>query len=154
RYGRETAFPGKAAAFLGQLAARHQGGDIGRADVLREFHLRSGLAVTFLDRQARLERQEGLDSLRRQVIGQEAALAAGTDAIGIAKAQLNDPDRPLGVFLFLGPTGVGKTECARALARYLFGADDRLLRFDLNEYGEPGSAARLVGTFDRPEGLL
>jgi len=154
RYGRETAFPGKAAAFLGQLAARHQGGDIGRADVLREFHLRSGLAVTFLDRQARLERHEVLDSLRRQVMGQDAALEAAADAIGVAKARLNDPDRPLGVFLFLGPTGVGKTECARALARYLFGADDRLLRFDLNEYCEPGSAARLAGTFDRPEGLL
>jgi ATP-dependent Clp protease ATP-binding subunit ClpA len=154
RYGRETAFPGKAATFLGQLAARHQRGEAGRADVLREFHLRSGLAVTFLDRQARLDRQEVLDSLRKQVIGQDTALEAVTDAIGVAKARLNDPDRPLGVFLFLGPTGVGKTECAKALARYLFGGDDRLLRFDLNEYCEPGSAARLVGTFDQPEGLL
>jgi ATP-dependent Clp protease ATP-binding subunit ClpA len=154
RYGRETAFPGKAAAFLCQLAVRHQDGDVSRTDVLSEFHLRSGLAVTFLDRQARLDRREVLDNLRRQVIGQDAALEAATDAIGVAKARLNDPDRPLGVFLFLGPTGVGKTECAKALARYLFGADDRLLRFDLNEYGEPGSAARLVGTFDRPEGLL
>jgi ATP-dependent Clp protease ATP-binding subunit ClpA len=154
RYGRETAFPGKAATFLGQLAARHQRGDAGRADVLREFHLRSGLAVTFLDRQARLDRQDVLDSLRQQVIGQDAALEAVTDAIGVAKARLNDPDRPLGVFLFLGPTGVGKTECAKALARFLFGGDDRLLRFDLNEYCEPGSAARLVGTFDQPEGFL
>jgi DNA polymerase III delta prime subunit len=67
---------------------------------------------------------------------------------------INDPDRPLGVFLFLGPTGVGKTECAKAVARYLFGNADRLLRFDLNEYGEPGASARLVGTFAQPEGLL
>jgi ATP-dependent Clp protease ATP-binding subunit ClpA len=154
RYGGGAAFPGKAATFLRQLATKHQGGDAGRDDALREFHLRSGLAVTFLDRHARLDRDLVLLSLRRHVVGQEAALEAAADVIGVAKARLNDPGRPLGVFLFLGPTGVGKTECARALTRYLFGADDRLLRFDLNEYGEPGSAARLVGTFDRPEGLL
>jgi ATP-dependent Clp protease ATP-binding subunit ClpA len=99
-------------------------------------------------------RQGVLEALARQVVGQEPALEAAADAIAIAKARLNDPGRPLGVFLFLGPTGVGKTECAKAIARYLFGDAERLLRFDLNEYGEPGAAARLVGTFAQPEGLL
>jgi ATP-dependent Clp protease ATP-binding subunit ClpA len=184
RYARGVAFPGKAAAFLRQLAIKYQGGrtdedrdrdssdesaqalieslfappsavkEVGRTHVLNEFRRRSGLAVTFLDRQARLNRQEVFDKLAEQVIGQDEALHAAADAISVAKARLNDPDRPLAVFLFLGPTGVGKTECAKVLARYLFGDEERLLRFDLNEYGEPGSAARLVGTFSQPEGLL
>jgi DNA polymerase III delta prime subunit len=157
RYVRDAAFPGKGAAFLHQLAVKFQNKrdePVTRAAALAEFHLRSGLAVTFLDRQARLARKEVLESLGRQVVGQDAALNAAADAITVAKARLNDPDRPLGVFLFLGPTGVGKTECAKAVARYLFGNTDRLLRFDLNEYGEPGASARLVGTFTQPEGLL
>src|SRR5262249_45537500 len=76
------------------------------------------------------------------------------DVLAIAKARLNDPDRPLASFLFLGPTGVGKTQCARAVARYLFKDADHLVRFDMNEFPQPGSAARLAGTFDNPEGLL
>ena len=72
----------------------------------------------------------------------------------MAKARLHDPDRPLAAVLFLGPTGVGKTECAKAISRTLFGDADRLLRFDLNEFNQPGAAARLVGTFAQPEGLL
>src|SRR5262249_39639188 len=70
------------------------------------------------------------------------------------KARLNDPERPLASFLFLGPTGVGKTQCAKALATYLFGDAEKLIRFDMNEFIEPGAAARLVGTFYSPEGLL
>jgi ATP-dependent Clp protease ATP-binding subunit ClpA len=157
RYVRDAAFPGKGAALLHQLAVKFQNKrdePVSRAAALAEFHLRSGLAVTFLDRQARLARNEVLESLGGQVIGQDAALHAAANAVTVAKARLNDPDRPLGVFLFLGPTGVGKTECAKAVARYLFGSADRLLRFDLNEYGEVGASARLVGTFAQPEGLL
>ncbi|TMQ31891.1 MAG: ATP-dependent Clp protease ATP-binding subunit, partial [Planctomycetota bacterium] len=154
RYGGGTAFPGKAASLLRQLAVRHHGAEVTRLAALDEFHVRSGLAVTFLDRQARLDREEILQSMSRQVIGQDAALHAAADVIGIAKARLNDPDRPLAAFLFLGPTGVGKTHCAKAIAAYLFGDADRLVRFDLNEYAEPGSVTRLVGTFRQPEGLL
>jgi ATP-dependent Clp protease ATP-binding subunit ClpA len=154
RYARQVAFPGKAATFLRQLAVKYHRSAVRRDDALKEFHLRSGLAVSFLDRRARLEREDVLDGLSGQVIGQDAALEAAADAVTVARARLNDPNRPLAVFLFLGPTGVGKTECARAVARYLFGDEERLLRFDLNEYGEPGAAARLVGSFGQPEGLL
>ena len=154
RYARGVAFPGKAATFLRQLAVKHRGEAVTRADALAEFHVRSGLAVTFLDRQAKLERRDVLDALGQRVIGQDAALDAAADVIAVAKARLNDPDRPLASFLFLGPTGVGKTQCAKAVAAYLFGDADRLLRFDLNEFSAAGSAARLVGTFDQPEGLL
>jgi ATP-dependent Clp protease ATP-binding subunit ClpA len=166
RFRRDLAFPGKAAALLRQLAFKYANTErnlarpaeeppaITRALALEEFHAQTGLAVAFLDNRARLERQEILDALGEPVVGQERAVEAAADVIGIAKARLNDPDRPLAAFLFLGPTGVGKTQCAKALAAYLFGDAQRLLRFDLNEYGTFGAAARLVGTFIQPEGLL
>ncbi|HEY1859163.1 MAG TPA: AAA family ATPase, partial [Gemmataceae bacterium] len=154
RYGPGRAFPGKAATFLKQLAVKYRGKTVARKAALEEFHVRSGMSVTFLDKHVKLERKEILEALSRQVIGQDAALHAAADIISIAKARLNDPDRPLAAFLFLGPTGVGKTQCAKALAEYLFGSAERLVRFDLNEYGAAGAAARLVGTFSQPEGLL
>jgi ATP-dependent Clp protease ATP-binding subunit ClpA len=175
RYNRGAAFPGKAATFLRQLAVKHRYTAppaavtarlarqepvvepvvaVSRKEALAEFHVRSGLTLTFLDRQARVERREVLEFLAKRVVGQPAALDAVADSLGIAKARLNDPGRPLGSFLFLGPTGVGKTHCAKAISAYLFGDPDRLLRFDLNEFNTPGAAARLVGTFNQPEGLL
>jgi ATP-dependent Clp protease ATP-binding subunit ClpA len=179
RYERSAAFPGKAAAVLNRLAVRATAGPrdshvdgasgngkftefnplagrptISRDHVLTDFAARSGLSLSFLDPKQRLDRDEVRDKLRGQVIGQSAAVEALADVISIAKARLNDPERPLAAFLFLGPTGVGKTECAKAIARTLFGDDDRLLRFDLNEFNQPGASARLVGTFSQPEGLL
>ena len=154
RYDRALAFPGKAANFLRRLAVKHQGHEITRDHVLEAFQAQSGLAVSFFDPRARLERSAVRDALARQVIGQPDAIEAAADAVSIAKARLNDPGRPVASFLFLGPTGVGKTQCAKALAAYLFGDAERLLRFDMNEFVSPHSAARLVGTFYQPEGLL
>ena len=179
RYDRTAAFPGKAAAVLTRLAIRatskteellaqivygttRQSDDsefplrpqIGRNEVLADFATRSGLSLAFLDPKQRLDRDEVRDKLQELVIGQTDAVEALADVVSVAKARLNDPDRPLAAFLFLGPTGVGKTECAKAIARTLFGEADRLLRFDLNEFNQPGAAARLVGTFSQPEGLL
>lgn len=154
RYARHLAFPGKAAQFLRRLAVKHHDAAISREQALSESQMQSGLSLAFLDDKKKLERAAVLEPLRQRIIGQDAALAAATDIIGIAKARLNDPERPLGTFLFLGPTGVGKTQTAKALAAFLFGDEDRLLRFDMNEFVEPGSAARLVGTFLQPEGLL
>ncbi len=154
RYVRGVAFPGKAAGFLKQLAVKHRNADVTREDVLKEFHAQSGLAIKLLDNRVKLERPEVLAALREQVIGQETALQAAADVVAIAKARLNDPDRPLASFLFLGPTGVGKTQCAKSLAAFLFGDADKVLRFDMNEYVSAESAARLVGTFYQPEGLL
>ena len=125
-----------------------------RGDVLDEFRLQSGLSLSFLDGQVRLAREKIVAALTAKIIGQQPALDAAADVIAIAKARLNDPERPLGTLLFLGPTGVGKTQCAKAIAAYLYGSADHLLRFDMNEFVEPGSAARLVGTFGQPDGLL
>jgi ATP-dependent Clp protease ATP-binding subunit ClpC len=83
--------------------------------------------------------------LGRRVKGQPGAVRAVAEAIRAAKAGLKDPHRPVGVFLFLGPTGSGKTELARAIAEFLFDDERRLIRVDMSEYGEKHSVARLVG---------
>jgi ATP-dependent Clp protease ATP-binding subunit ClpC len=154
RYQREVAMPGKVAGFLQQLAVKHRGHPVTRMNALHEFESRSGLRVTFIDENIRLARETIQLALQRRIVGQEVAVNAMTDVVAITKARLNDPERPLGSLLFLGPTGVGKTECAKALAGYLFGNADRLLRFDMNEFVDAASVARLVGTLSEPEGLL
>ena len=83
--------------------------------------------------------------LHERVIGQEEAVAAVSAAIRRARAGMKDPGRPIGSFLFMGPTGVGKTELARALAKFLFDSDDALVRLDMSEYMEKHSVSRLVG---------
>ena len=83
--------------------------------------------------------------LHDHVIGQDSAVSAVSDAIRRARAGLKDPDRPVGSFIFLGPTGVGKTELARVLARYLFDDEQNLVRVDMSEYMEKHTVSRLIG---------
>lgn len=85
------------------------------------------------------------DVLGRRLIGQRTAVAAVSDAVRRTRAGVADPDRPTGSFLFLGPTGVGKTELAKALADFLFDDERAMVRIDMSEYGEKHSVARLVG---------
>ena len=84
--------------------------------------------------------------LHRRVVGQDKAVSAVASAIRRSRVGLKEPNRPVGVFLFLGPTGVGKTELCRALAAALFGSEDALIRFDMSEYMEKHAASRLVGS--------
>ncbi|KQW81923.1 ATP-dependent chaperone ClpB [Brevundimonas sp. Root1279] len=85
------------------------------------------------------------DALRGRVVGQDEALVAVADAVRRARAGLNDPNRPLGSFLFLGPTGVGKTELTKALAEFLFDDEAAITRLDMSEYMEKHSVSRLIG---------
>jgi ATP-dependent Clp protease ATP-binding subunit ClpB len=85
------------------------------------------------------------DRLHERVIGQDEAIMAVANAIRRSRAGLSDPNRPLGSFIFLGPTGVGKTELARALAQFLFDDDQAMVRIDMSEYMEPHSVSRLIG---------
>jgi len=85
------------------------------------------------------------DQLQRRVIGQAHALRAVSDAVRRSRAGLGDPNRPIGSFLFLGPTGVGKTETCKALAEFLFDTDEAMVRIDMSEFGEKHSVARMIG---------
>ncbi|WOO96570.1 ATP-dependent chaperone ClpB [Micrococcus terreus] len=85
------------------------------------------------------------DYLGKRLIGQRAAVASVSDAVRRARAGISDPDRPTGSFLFLGPTGVGKTELAKALAEFLFDDDHAMVRIDMSEYSEKHAVSRLVG---------
>ena len=85
------------------------------------------------------------DFLRQRVVGQEAALQAVSDAIRRARAEISDPNKPIGSFIFLGPTGVGKTETVKALAEFLFDTQEAVIRIDMSEYMEKHAVSRLIG---------
>jgi ATP-dependent Clp protease ATP-binding subunit ClpB len=119
--------------------------EVDEEDVAEVVSAWTGIPVTRLmqGEMAKLLRLE--DELRRRVVGQDDALRAVADAIRRSRAGLAEPGRPIGSFLFLGPTGVGKTELARALAAFLFDDERAMVRIDMSEYGEKHSVARLVG---------
>jgi len=100
----------------------------------------SSLMETEADKLLRME-----ERLHERIVGQEEAVNALADAIRRARSGLKDPNRPIGSFIFLGPSGVGKTEMAKALAWFLFDSEDALLRFDMSEYREPHTVSRLFG---------
>jgi len=105
----------------------------------------TGIPVSRLvegERQKLTRMEEGLG---KRVIGQEHALKAVSDAVRRSRAGLGDPNRPIGSFLFLGPTGVGKTETCKSLAEFLFDTEEAMVRIDMSEYGEKHSVARMIG---------
>jgi ATP-dependent Clp protease ATP-binding subunit ClpC len=85
------------------------------------------------------------DKLHERIIGQDEAIHAVADAIRRARSGLKDPNRPIGSFIFIGPSGVGKTELAKALAMFMFDDEDALVRLDMSEYREQHTASRLFG---------
>lgn len=105
----------------------------------------TGIPVTRLLESERQKLLQLESHLHQQVVGQEEAVAAVAAAIRRARAGMKDPGRPIGSFLFMGPTGVGKTELARALAQFLFDTQEALVRIDMSEYMEKHSVSRLVG---------
>jgi ATP-dependent Clp protease ATP-binding subunit ClpC len=101
------------------------------------------LARIASEESARLLKME--EALHEKVIGQHEAIVAVAKAVRRARAGLKDPKRPIGVFIFLGPTGVGKTHLARALAEFMFGSEDNMIKLDMSEFMEKHSVARLIG---------
>lgn len=143
-------FPGRAATFLTEVFHRvrdERKTEVTTDDVVRHFVRRTGLPELFLRDEVRLEYAEVLEHFQAQVIGQEGPCRAAAELVTTFKAGLNDPGRPVGVLLFCGPTGVGKTELAKTLARYFFGHGEqaeRLIRLDMSEYAGPRSGERLL----------
>ena len=128
---------------------RQKGGaarELGREDIAAVLSQWTGIPLESITKgeARRLLELEG--ELHRRVVGQEKAVSAVAAAIRRSRVGLKEPNRPIGVFLFLGPTGVGKTELCRALAAALFGSEDALIRFDMSEYMEKHAASRLVGS--------
>lgn len=130
----------------GPLASDSVSPVVGEREVAQVVAARTGIPVGELV-EAELKRLELLeDELHRRVIGQDAAVHAVAETVRHARAGLAEPDRPLGSFLFMGPTGVGKTELVKALAERLFATEKALVRIDMSEYREPHTVARLIGS--------
>jgi ATP-dependent Clp protease ATP-binding subunit ClpC len=114
-------------------------------DIAEVASMWTGIPVVKLttDETSRLLQME--EALHRRIIGQDEAIETVAKAVRRARAGLKDPRRPIGIFIFLGPTGVGKTELVRALSEFMFGSEDALVRLDMSEFMEPHNVARLVG---------
>jgi ATP-dependent Clp protease ATP-binding subunit ClpC len=164
RFQPNTAFPGKAVRLLravldgpGEPGTARDGRDERRYDarhVREAMRQRTGLPDFVLDESAAWTRGDIRDALTAHIAGQSAAVEALTELVVAMQQVLCDPDKPLANFLFVGPTGVGKTESAKALARLLFGSAERMLRFDMSEFGAPWSVTRLLGHPGDPDGEL
>lgn len=156
RFSPRAPLPGAAVSLLraaGQEAHSTAQKILDRHAILRAFTKRTGFPKGLVDPQQHLDPDDVLATLQRRVIGQKDALVLLRDLVLTMKTALVDPRKPLGSFLLLGPTGVGKTESALALTEFLFGDEKRLVRIDMSEFAAPGSAARLLGLYGS-EGIL
>jgi ATP-dependent Clp protease ATP-binding subunit ClpC len=148
RYLPSRRFPDKAIDVLGKASSRAEIQEISDvnpdlvADVISEM---AGVPVGKLDTDARQSLASLEEALGRRVIGQDEAVAVLGRAIRLSYTGLRDPRRPIGVFLFVGVSGVGKTELARSLAEVLFGSEQALIRLDMSEYSEKINVSRLIG---------
>jgi ATP-dependent Clp protease ATP-binding subunit ClpC len=115
-------------------------------DIAEILSKRTGIPVAQLTESEKQRLLKLEDALHERVVGQDEAVVAVAEAVRRNRAGMGDPNRPVGSFLFLGPTGVGKTELAKALAQLLFGDEDRMIRFDMSEFQEKHTVSRLVGS--------
>ncbi|HEX4568447.1 MAG TPA: ATP-dependent Clp protease ATP-binding subunit [Vicinamibacterales bacterium] len=119
---------------------------VGKADIDEVVSKWTGVPLTSINQDEGDKLLHMEQALHNRVISQEKAISALSRAIRRSRAGLKNPNRPVGSFVFLGPTGVGKTELARALANFLFGSDHALIRFDMSEYMEKHSVSKLIGS--------
>jgi len=144
-FRRDTAFPGKALAFVDYLATRPaMTRELTIEEVTQAFGTWSGLPVDLLAPERSLDTNAIATQLQKGVIGQDHACEVAARVIARLKAGLDDPQRPVGALLFAGPTGVGKTELAKQLARYLFADAERLVRVDMSELVTGAAISRLI----------
>jgi ATP-dependent Clp protease ATP-binding subunit ClpA len=155
RYAAYSANPGRPLRFLRNLLADRPDGRPARGpDVTAAFARETGLPLVLLEDDVRLDLAEARAWFEKRVLGQAEAVDQVVDLLATVKAALNRPRKPIASLLFIGPTGVGKTEMAKALAAFLFGSEQRLTRFDMSEYADPLALSRLIGGPGAREGLL
>ncbi|HWB80044.1 MAG TPA: AAA family ATPase [Nannocystaceae bacterium] len=151
-FQRDLAFPGKAFRFLDALnKLKHSDEakepiELDAEQVSASFAEATGLPLELISDSRHAGREHIAAQLARGVVGQAEACSSAARVLTRLKAGLNDPDRPIGSLFFVGPTGVGKTELAKQLARYMFGKADTMVRIDMSEYMLPGSAQRLLAS--------
>jgi ATP-dependent Clp protease ATP-binding subunit ClpC len=146
RYATYSANPGRPLRFLRNLLAdRFPEKSLTEASVLAAFSRETGLPAVLLDDDTPLDLAQTREWFSERVIGQPAAVDRVLDLLAMVKARLARPRKPLASFLFIGPTGTGKTEMAKATAEFLFGDPARMVRFDLNEFSDPIAVQRLIG---------
>ena len=148
RFVLNQAFPGKAVELLQDTlhTVQRVGDSVATAShVVECFSARTGLTRLLLDDREPFDEAAIQRGFSERVLGQEPAVAAMVQKLALLKARMHDPSRPMGVYLFLGPTGVGKTELARTLAAVLFGGEDRFVRFNMADYGGDFDYAQLFG---------
>ena len=153
RYLPYRAFPGKVIRLLEELRVAHdtdrdaegRGKLLGDSELFSSFAWATGIPLALVDDSRALSRDDVIKQLRRRMIGQDAAVRRVAEASCVAKARLQPADKPLASLLFVGPTGTGKTELARSVAAYLFGAPEKMVRLDMSEYTDPWAAERLFG---------
>jgi ATP-dependent Clp protease ATP-binding subunit ClpA len=155
RYATYSAYPGRPLRFLENLIRDGaKGAPITEGETYAAFTRETGLPRPIIDPAVPLNLADTHAWFSSRVIGQPDAVNLVTDLLATVKAGLTRPNRPIASLLFIGPTGVGKTEMAKAVAEFLFGSKDRLTRFDMSEYADPVSVRRLVGGAFGTEGLL
>ena len=139
--------PGSALYLLKLTAVRAEqtGGSISAHQVLETLSQFSGLPVSILDTKGQLDLKSIRDFFTARVIGQDEAVEAMIGRIAMLKAGLNDPNKPIGVFLFAGPTGTGKTELAKAVSEFLFGSVERMIRLDMSEFQTHETISKILG---------
>jgi ATP-dependent Clp protease ATP-binding subunit ClpA len=155
RYATYSAYPGRPLRFLENLLRDGPRDEpVTEEEVYVAFTRETGLPRSIIDPLVPLEVGETHRWFSSRVVGQADAVNLVVDLLATVKAGLTRPNRPIASLLFIGPTGVGKTEMAKALAEFLFGSKDRLTRFDMSEFADPVSVRRLVGGAFGSEGLL
>jgi ATP-dependent Clp protease ATP-binding subunit ClpB len=152
QYGRLPELEKKLKEAQAKEAGKAEGGKpqllrtlVGAEEIAEVVARATGIPVSKLMQGERQKLLEMEDKLHQRVVGQDEAIRAVSDAIRRSRAGLSDPNRPYGSFLFLGPTGVGKTELCKALASFLFDSEDHLIRVDMSEFMEKHSVSRLIG---------
>jgi ATP-dependent Clp protease ATP-binding subunit ClpC len=153
-YFQHQALPGSIARHLNQLAVKYSTSTVDVAEVQDEFRDFSGLRAEIFDNSVTIEPNELEQYIAAGLIGQQDAVQQLSYALHSIKAKLNNPNKPLASFLFIGPTGVGKTEAAKIVCEYMLQDSRRLMRFDMNEYVDGSAISRLIGDYYNPEGQL